>query len=385
MATKCILLTGAPEADSLKWDEGASLSEFESPVKRFLGHSTAAPGTSVEASTYELPKWRAVPMSARASDTNDYADEDGRPQTQFLPFGDDVANGKDRLQFLEQSLARLTDLDSSQIAPVADDTTFISAGSFTTSFDSTSYPTSYGSFSTTSPTQGTASTQQQQLHFTGTITDIKRIPSADHLLRLAPQTITVNLLAAVITVSPSRTVRLRKRSGEMDIIELLVGDETRAGFSISFWLAPADSQRKDADDMRHILRQLRAGDVVLLQNIALSAFKDCVYGQSLSKRFARNSTSLAVLSQPQGLPAQLQAKYSSVRQWSYDFVGRDRERVMLGGGSGKRSGKRVREELPPDTQSPVKRGSAVDVECLERDHECGTPSFSLYVWDRRHT
>ncbi|KAK4545931.1 hypothetical protein LTR36_002495 [Oleoguttula mirabilis] len=370
---RCIFLTGAPEADALTWDRTAFLSAFESPIKRFLGAELPA-STSLEPSTYTLPKWRAVVMDSKdRADTDPTDDAERPPQTQFLSFEDAATPGRDRLHFLEQSLARLDDMASSQIAPVADDTTFISAGTFTTSFDSTSYPTSYASFSTASPTQADPAPmaahqqqqQQQPVHFPGAITDIKRIPSAAHLVHIAPQTITVNLLAAIISIAPPRTVRLRKRpNAEMDILELLVGDETRAGFSVSFWLAPAASQQqqrnlKDADDMRHTLRQLRAGDVVLLQNIALSAFNACVYGQSLSKRFARNSTRVAVLEAP--TQAQVQGKWERVRQWGDAFVGREgraRGGSLAGGGSSgetKRSGVRVRrEELPPDTQSPTK-------------------------------
>lgn len=354
--SNCIFLTGAPEADGLTWADGDLLSTLESPIRRFLGHNVAPASTRIETSTFAMPRWRDVSMTdSHHGHRLDVPASNERPQTQFLSFDEDDVNAHDRLRFLEQSLARLDDMDSSQIAPVAEDTTFLSTGSFNSSFESTSYPTSYGSLSAASQATQSAAATLPPVHCAASITDIRRIPSADHLLRIAPQTVTVNLLAGVISVSPSRTVRLRKRNGEMNIVELLVGDETRAGFSISFWLAPADSQRRDLDDMRNALRQLRSGDVVLLQNIALSAFNKCVYGQSLSKRFARNSTSLVVLAQSQGLFGPLQGKYDRVLQWSCDFVGRDPPRAATS--TTKQKGKQTRqEELPPDTQSPTKGG-----------------------------
>jgi len=348
---KCIFLAGAPERDGLSWDDSTLSSHFESPLKRFLGAHTAPSGTAAELSTVAFPRWRAVDVPTGSREDANKPHGDDPPETRFLLFEEGVASSRDRIHFVEQSLARLHELDSSQIAPAADDTTFVSRGSFMTSIASASSPTSYGSFSTTTPTQSTQAIQH--IHPNGATTDLKRIPHADHLLRIAPQTVTVNLLAAVISVSPSRTVRLRKRQGEMDIIELLLGDETRAGFGVSFWLAPADSQRKEPDDMREHMRQLRSGDMVLLQNIALSAFKGCVYGQSLSKRFARNSTTLNLLLAPKGLPAQLQVKYERVQEWSYHFVGRGDRRASVGEGTA-RSSKRRGEELPPDTQSPNK-------------------------------
>ncbi|KAK5130158.1 hypothetical protein LTR08_002412 [Meristemomyces frigidus] len=349
----CILLAGAPESDSLSWDDSALISDFESPLKRFLASQQDPSAASLDTSTSQMPKWRAVSMAGNKHEVSKSTPADDGPQTQFLSFDQDATSGRERLQFLQQSLSHLNELDSSQIAPVADDTTFVS-GTFSTSFESTSYPTTYGSFSIASlpTTQPQHSPAQPQVHITGLITDVKRISHADDLLRIAPQTVTINLLAAVISVSPARTVRLRKRGGEMDIIELLVGDDTRAGFSISFWLASADSQRKEPDDMRDVLRQLRAGDIVLLQNIALSAFKGSVYGQSLSRRFARNSTTLHVLGDGQVLVAgPVHSKYLRVREWALDFVGRDGRRSSDASDDLRRSGRRQREDLPPDTQT----------------------------------
>jgi len=74
----------------------------------------------------------------------------------------------------------------------------------------------------------------------------------------------------------------------MEILDLLLGDETRAGFSVSFWLPPADSQNSRAgqaenEDLRNTLQSARAGDVVLLRSVALNIWRKAVYGQSLGR------------------------------------------------------------------------------------------------------
>ena len=125
----------------------------------------------------------------------------------------------------------------------------------------------------------------------------------------------------------------------MDIVELTVGDETRAGFSISFWLASLDSQRKAADDLRKTLHKLRAGDVVLLKNVALACWKGCVFGQSLSRKFVRNSTSVAVIGDEES-----DAKVKMAKRWTRDFVGMSTNAKTQGPIS------RDTDALPPDTQ-----------------------------------
>lgn len=342
---KCIFLTGAPETDALTWNDSALLSDFESPLKRFMGTRMPASAPSIEASTYAMPKWRAASMTAGQREIVEEPDDHDDPQTQFLIFNDNTTNIQNHLHFLEHSFAQMNDTDSSQVAPAADDTTYLSVNSFTTSISSTSLPTTHDSLSTTASLFETT----QQINLLGPVTDLRRIPPADHLLRIAPQTVTVNLICAVISVSPSRTVRLRKRNAEMDIIELLVGDETRAGFSISFWLAPTDSQQQTPDDMRLALCQLRAGDVALVQNVALSAFKECVYGQSLNRKFARNSTTVAVVrGGGQGLPVHVRGKAERVTMWRDHFVGSDGKHASSG--KTKHFEKSSEEELPPDTQ-----------------------------------
>ncbi|KAK3675913.1 hypothetical protein LTR78_004105 [Recurvomyces mirabilis] len=353
----CILLAGAPEVEQLDWNDDDLFHDFDTPIRRFLDqagfegtqglNTTTLPSDSTP--TASFPKWRGIAIPVPRQDDK-MAEAVAPPQTQFLSFHnpDNEDGTQERLRFLELSLAMLSELQSSQIAG-PEETTFMSTYSFATG---TSFTTSNGEteYSSTSPTKFANDTNG--LPMRGDVTDLKGIPSAEHITRIQPQTVTVNILAAIISISPSRTVSLRRSNREMAIVEIVLGDETRAGFSVSFWLAPRDSQHKQADDLRSSLQAWRSGDVVLIQNVALSAFKGCAFGQSLSRKFARNSTSVIVLSGDSShkLPVPLQAKSDRVQGWADDFVGRTRKPSAL------RRGKDAERELPPDTQSPSKYG-----------------------------
>jgi hypothetical protein len=339
---RCILLAGAPEAGDLRWDDEHLLAGFRPQIKRFIEGENISTG---DPSTQETPpptyaKWRAIPYDSEKS--NDHRNSPDPELTQFLSF-DDEGEAARRDDFLERSIALLDDIAPIHIVPGAalqhaDDesgleTTFWTNNSFaTTSFTSTR--ASDGSF-LLPPTEN--------VDISGPITDLKRIPNADYISRIQPQTITVNLAVGIIAISPVRTVRLRRRNAEMDIIDLTVGDETRAGFSISFWLVPVESQRKPIDDLRDVLSKLRTGDVVVVNNVALSAFKGCVYGQSLSRRFARNSTSISLIGDVLGAGPS-RPKVERVQEWTMDFVGVATRR------SAKKEESRHVDALPPDTQ-----------------------------------
>ncbi|KAK3620938.1 hypothetical protein LTR56_023074 [Elasticomyces elasticus] len=367
MSSRVIFLVGAPLAEDLGAD---LLTSFNTPVKRFLGHPSAPKATPTQLTQVQASaKWRAISMKNPAHDANVLDQDDVES---IIRNHNDEDSTQQHLAFLEHSLALLNKLDSSQIlagGDYDDSTTFSSTFSLATtaseSFNNTYCTLDPTELSSTSPAKlGRSSTLQLR----GEITDLKRLSSADHINRIQPQTMTINLLATIISVSPPRTITLRKRTGEMDLQELLLGDETRAGFSVTFWHTPTDSQtrqqRDQRDDMRAQLSELRSGDIVLMQNVALSAFKGVVYGQSLSRRFARNSTIVTVVDAGEvgqagdgfGLPMGIRGKFGRVRKWGDDFVGRTgrtgvgvKRAVGVGrGGDG--------EVLPPDTQKGEEYG-----------------------------
>ncbi|KAI7089213.1 hypothetical protein KC356_g2648 [Hortaea werneckii] len=437
--TTCIFLAGAPESAGLTWDDNNLLDEFESPLQRFLGReSPLSSRADGDLSTLAFPKWRSIPFNFNKSSTLHTNLDQGASQqgTQFLSFlndpsaNHDASHEQDHLAFLEQSLARLDELESSQITPVLEDET-------TTTFNSNledsltgeegtpdlpHYQGTQGHLATAPLPQHAQNQRHQPFRIIGPISDLRSIPSAAHIDSIFPGTITLNLLCAVISVSPIRTVQLRRRRpagdatenchhqhlhtnnpddaaanpDERELIEILLGDETRAGFSATFWFLPeSDSDRhppqhiarrrngdaggpnvRDANqDSRHRrqnLLSLRAGDVVLIRNLALSVFKGGVYGQSLRGTGGKtglgrgNFTDVRVLEEeeeseegllssvPASMRGQVRGKLRRVREWRDGFVGPGvRAQDGWAGDGDVRKGEREREWLPADTQSPV--------------------------------
>lgn len=362
MAKNLLFLTGAPAAESLEWDEIGLAVDFQSTLRRFMGDDKdKSAKLDLAIASIPLAKWRDVPLKQK-QETAATTKPSPKEAAQFRSFQD---GGEDEhLNFLEYSLAVLQNLDSSQIGPsddniddtVLEESTYVTAGSLSTVTSSeTHFQTSSGSVA--SYTSGNL--EQQVVNFSGQVTDLQRIPNARHLRAIHPQTMTVNILASVIAVQPARTVRLRKRQGEMDIIEVLLGDETKAGFTTTFWLVPVESQagRPPASNarqngLREMLEHLRLGDVLLLTHIALAEFNSNVFGQSLSRRTTRNNTTVTVLADGvSGLSAPLLAKLKRVKHWAGNFVGQGTKHALSQSrveGTGDRQ--LARPVLPPDTQ-----------------------------------
>lgn len=202
------------------------------------------------------------------------------------------------------------------------------------------------------------------------LTDLKSIPNASYLLGDASGRKVVNLIVGVISIPPPRTVTTRQYGRQVELVELLVGDETRAGFGVTVWLPQreaAPQSMQGGADMRKILDTLRPRDIVLLRGIALSSFLGKVHGQS-----QRSATKIELLhrkkvdegdengiydtktliSAAESSDRQL-LKVKKVRDWVIHFVGEWRpepgglQREEVGGRS---SSKAQKQRLPPDTQ-----------------------------------
>jgi hypothetical protein len=345
---RCIFLTGAPDAEILDWSEGRLLTTFTIGPGSLIGD--AACGTPQPTASWQAPKWRSLAVTPERREKRRES-----PQPDFFSFSAQIPDLDIALKqdFLDHSRALIDDLVSSQLAPTnVDETTLLDSTTF--SFVS----------EISIPSQTSLSPEKPNLPVSTSIllSDIKQIPSASHILAIAPQTVTLNLLCAVISVSQPRVVAIRRRQAMMEIQDLLVGDETRAGFSISFWLPPADSQQSrikshESDDLRNSLQSLRPGDVAIVRNVALSVWRNAVYGQSLGRRWARNCTSIHRIEDDAGateraLPFGGMGKLAKVRDWRDDFVGRrpTRRRGNKGKGIATSDG-----DLPPDTQPDSQR------------------------------
>jgi hypothetical protein len=165
---------------------------------------------------------------------------------------------------------------------------------------------------------------------------------------------TANLIVGIVSVPPPRAIRTR-RGADVELIEVLVGDETKSGFGINFWLSSFQSDM--TSDLRKVLSGLRPQDVVLMRNVALNSFRGKVYGQSLRKGVTKvhllyrsrvdksdvgGCYSAADLAPGDIWPPQIQ-KTRTVREWVLRFVG-------AGAGRTKGRVEAMKETLPPDTQ-----------------------------------
>lgn len=213
------------------------------------------------------------------------------------------------------------------------------------------------------PSNGNASEAPPALRITGKLSDLQDIPTARHLQSIVPQTMTVNLIVGIIAVHPPRRVVTRQWKTEYDIIELIVGDESRTGFGINFWIVPDKSpgaRNQEIARLGRSLATLRPQDIILLRTVGLSAFQDRVYGQSL-----RGGTTKVDLLHRQlvdmtdaggfyqdGMHARsshddMLQKVRRVRDWVIRFVGTTEG---VGGGLSGMSQAQRGPRLPPDTQ-----------------------------------
>lgn len=328
MANRVLILTGAPESHTLDWDSGELLSDFQDAIARFAGISTSNALPRVESSAPEHAAWRVLPLD-KASVPAYFTQQDGHAlnygttpeflSTASLSFASDsdAAHLTPALsQFYEHSLAAHQDFTSSQLLlsqSGALDTSFASDGT-------TSFLSDLG-------TQPDAAREPLSVQGSGALSDLERIPSAAYLAKIQPQTMTCNLIVGIISISRPRAIKTRWGATK-HLVEMLVGDETKAGFAVTYWL-PSDSV---ADSP---LAGLRPQDIVLMQNVALNVFNQKVYGSSLRKDLtkvhllyrlkldaadAAGHYSTSDLSSKKGAHPQLE-KTRRVRDWVLNFVG----------------------------------------------------------------
>ena len=125
------------------------------------------------------------------------------------------------------------------------------------------------------------------------ISDLVDMPNVSYLRSINPQTMTVNLVVGIISVSHPRRIQTRRGRRLVDLVELVVGDNTASGFGINIWLpvlpSAQDTDRTrdidgwDSKGLQHRVTTLRPRDIILTSRVALSSFRGVVYGQSLRK------------------------------------------------------------------------------------------------------
>jgi hypothetical protein len=276
--TAVIILAGAPDPDALDWHSPDLLADLQEPIARFAGLSVPHQAEPSSESAQDQLAWRSI-MSENVHLPTGFSQQhsffietgwhldDSDPDFVNVSFGASSA-GEDQdqvSQFYEHSFAAYHYVPSSQLEAMPDDTTYGE------SFISDEQPSFIGAARDPLPL----------LLKSGHLSDLEDIPPASYLQKdnMQTATVTCNIIVGIISIAQTRTVRTRY-GRTSSLVEVLVGDETKSGFDITFWL-PADGVEGS------LLAGLRQQDVVLIQNVALNVFKNKVYGYSLRKNYTK--------------------------------------------------------------------------------------------------
>ncbi|KAK5661992.1 hypothetical protein OQA88_10103 [Cercophora sp. LCS_1] len=363
MVGKVVIYAGAPRSDALDWSPYLDqLGKFDDMIVCFAGLGDSASGPPAAGSDGPAPAWRTLalekaPFHTKFSQGGFTAAGLTPGATEFFTTTSisfdksrDAEESQELLsQFYENSIAAYQqDLAPSQV--LVDDESQLSANA-TTSFLSTTTTSSHGETSSFLDAE-----PKQPLAAGGQLSDLGDIPSARYLQSIHPQTMTVNLIVGLISLSPPRAVKTRWGSTH-ELVEVLVGDETRAGFAVTFWLTPGT-------EATAVLTSIRPGDIVLLQNVALNVFTNKVYGSSLRRNLTKvhllhasrvpgghyTAADLSRRTTTADLHPQL-AKTRRVRDWVLHFVGGGARKTKENPTQLRGAGGRSWDVMPPvDTQ-----------------------------------
>jgi hypothetical protein len=279
MSRKIIFLVGAPLSSSLDWDADELLN---TPIPPFHG-STSSPGQQLSLDQPPV-RWRLLRSPSVHKLDENYALYQGYEDPAFF-ISYQLAAATDALQknpedsilsqFYNHSFAvhETSEVNSSGVY-IADSTQESSLGEDSVMTSSTGLD------------KADISRSPRMLHVPGPLSNLHNLPTAQYIQSIAPQTMTVNLIVGVLAVHPPRRIVTRQWKTELDIVELVVGDETKAGFGVNFWLKPekpSAAKNSEADRLGRSLAALRPRDIVLLRTVGLSTFQNRVYGQSLRR------------------------------------------------------------------------------------------------------
>lgn len=375
---------GCPANEDLDWKEDGLLESFSAPFIRLARlpktRSNVKEDEKSSASVFDVPQWRSFPLEPKhlttgfsqdycwqpeyqgasffsVSNVGSFVEElsqnstqNNRPKRGKKPVKKLKKNNGEALdshlsnselvdevvsQFYEESYTRHEEVPSSQLVPASSRGSSQYSSSECYSFDTTS----------------SAKFDRKDPPKSGPLSHLKDFPNSFYLDSIQPQVMTVNLIVGIISIPEPRSIRT-KRGAKVELIEALVGDETKSGFGINFWIGPSQSP-----DLKESIGSLRPQDVVLIRNVALNSFRGKVYGQNSRKGFTtvhllyrsrvdrsdtsgyytRSDFTAENISNPQ------LAKTKSVREWVLRFLG--------GGGRSRKRGAETQDSLlPPDTQ-----------------------------------
>ncbi|MCJ1483404.1 hypothetical protein MMC06_003571 [Schaereria dolodes] len=377
-----IFLTGAPQSSSLDW----TIEALNTPLLPCFSTSQITSKVQKAEATVFKPTWRSLPFERKhlptgltqpnlqpechikyTHNSEDYDETTFLDTAELSLVSDVLPDDNSELpprsdeaietlsQYYEYSFAVHEEVPSSQIfkASSSEDKSF---------FTASSSPLAYSVLDLT--TKQVDQTPKAK-PVSGSLSDLENVPSAAYLQTINPQTMTVNLIVGIIAVPQPRIIYAR-RGRRLELVEMIVGDETRAGFNINIWLPPTLDDSDDGRGLRSVISKLRPRDVILARNVALSSFRRRVYGQSLRKditkldlmyRNACDKQDEIGAYDEQELKGDYAhghqaAKVKKVRDWIMDFVGASARAL---GQRQENTNVRTKNEgraplLPPDTQ-----------------------------------
>lgn len=404
--SRTIILAGAPEPSSLDWSEKALLSPTSTELAQDT--STTPPPAPFTASWRQIPTDRlqmrpALPKLAI------------QPLTQVNPDPAEFFSPADHVANVAADSPTASDVSGDESQPSG-----VGSAESTNEALSDYYNHSFSIYEALPDTQSTDGsrtpgtpmyeTSSLELSLEGTntndsatgrsiirtpsqrrlsqapkpriLSNLNEIPNARELQRILPQTKTVNLIVAVLSISPTKKVTVGKAWGkprQVELVELLVADETKSGFTVTMWLpkelhvnwrdrqgadnnlsntspalSPADGARSA---LRRNLKMLKARDIIMLQNVALKTWEGKVAGGSLKG----DVTKLDLLHRRKADEGEEEGWYSNsalrrpiepqirkvkaVRDWLVEFVGEE-----VGKARKLKKGRMGAMALPEDTQ-----------------------------------
>ena len=375
---KIVLLTGAPLSKSLDWADGSLCCPLQDC---FVEGERKLPGLP-PSSAIARPAWRHLPLEVK-----------------HLPSGltQLVHDVREESQHTDEETSFLTVTDISILSDSINESSGQEFGSSGSSDDALTqfYEHSYAIheelpttnvFNLDSVNDGSVYSidesnredrQEQEVENLEQIvvkakprslnvTSLKDIPNSSVIRRLSPSTMSVDLIVGILSISPPKLIKTRKYGRLVELVEMIVADETKSGFGITIWLPvlKADSAKTtQGGDLRSIIVNLRPQDIVLARNVALDSFRGKVYGQSLRKGVTKLDllyrTVVDAYDQPGAYSwdelnrstndPQL-SKVKQLNEWVVAFVGVGKQRPSDGTGKTRRSVKQGWPQLPADTQ-----------------------------------
>ena len=303
--------------DSFRFDHAKSPSSEGLPQWRILQPSPRhlrTDWTQRDWLAYTPLEWvqRSVarnPVAMTAQDSvNRSTSSDTEFDEDFADLVDKQQNGED--EFLEKSFALHEDHTDSSVTPATSSsrrtrrveaslTPIIESSDEDETQDMPSSPLAPKSARKTpaQPTKLTASVKPFKLPSHPPMR-LEGLPSASDILHARPATLSAHLIVGILMLKPEREVTIRRTGRSVTLLEAVVSDgSTPQGFGLSFWLEDSTSCRSRTHsspkhNLASELRDISAGDVVLITDIALSQWKGRSYGSSIARRSWRTRVRL---------------------------------------------------------------------------------------------